>query len=88
MQAGLFLRDVLRRFNDPPVTMVHFQELLASYTRAQFRNQDIAFPWTGEFYNGETGEWRTDERDYNHSTYLDLIIAELAGLRPRNDEDP
>ena len=77
---------VLRRYDPPPIRLAHFQKLLVSYTMAQFRGQDMQFPWTGEFYNGDTGEWRTEERDYNHSTFIDIVVTELAGLRPRADQ--
>ena len=61
-------------------------ELFTSFTKAQYRNQDAAFPWTGEFYNGESGVWKTAERDYNHSTWLDILIPELIGLVPTSDD--
>ncbi len=60
-------------------------ELFSSFTKAQYRNQDPAYPWTGEYYNGESGAWKTAERDYNHSTWLDILIPELIGLVPRPD---
>ncbi|MBI5092765.1 MAG: hypothetical protein HZB26_10030 [Candidatus Hydrogenedentes bacterium] len=76
----------LRENKNPPMTTSNFFNLLQWFTMAQFRDQSLEFPWTGEYYNGDTGQWRTDERDYNHSTYLDIIIADMAGLRPRNDD--
>lgn len=76
----------LREFPGAPLSASDFYALFRSYTLAQFREQDPKFPWTGEYYNGDTGVWRTGERDYNHSTYLDLVIADWAGLRPRPDE--
>lgn len=76
----------LREFREGVVRLEHLGNLLESYTMAQFRDQDLTFPWTGEYYNGETGQWRTDQRDYNHSTYLDILIADIAGIRPRPDD--
>lgn len=76
----------IRDFDNPPLTADHFQALLSSFTLAQFREQKIEHPWTGEYYNGDTAVWRTDQRDYNHSTYLDIVIGDLAGLRPRPDD--
>ena len=76
----------LRQRRDGPLDLEHFHSLLVSYTNAQFLNQDVKTPWTGEYYNGDTGAWRTEERDYNHSTYLDILIGDLAGLRPRADD--
>jgi hypothetical protein len=69
-----------------PLTREKLWELFSSFTKAQYRDQDPTFPWTGEFYNGETGAWKTAERDYNHSTWLDILIPDLIGLVPRDDE--
>ena len=57
-------------------------------------------PWIDENLNPYTGDWiarsllrerrqKPEERgkDYNHSTYCDLIITGLVGLRPRPDDD-
>ena len=68
-----------------PLKPEHLWELFSSFTRAQYRDQDLLYPWTGEFYNGDTGEWKTAERDYNHSTWLDVLIPDLLGLVPRDD---
>ena len=38
-----------------------------------------------EHYNAETGEMLSDEPDYNHSFYIDLIIRQVAGLEPTED---
>jgi hypothetical protein len=70
-----------------PLTKEHLWSLFLSFTKAQYRNQDIGQPWTGEFYNGDTGRWKTAERDYNHSTWLDILIPELIGVFPRHDDD-
>ncbi len=64
----------------------HLWSLFLSFTKAQFRDQNLSNPWTGEFYNGETAKWKTAERDYNHSTWLDVLIPDLIGLVPRSDE--
>jgi len=69
-----------------PLERQHLWALFTSFTRAQFRNQDLRYPWTGEFYNGDTGQWKTAERDYNHSTWLDILIPDLLGLVPRDDD--
>jgi hypothetical protein len=68
-----------------PLKHEHLWALFSSFTKAQFRNQDPRYPWTGEFYNGDTGQWKTLERDYNHSTWLDILIPDLLGLVPRDD---
>ena len=52
-------------------------------------------PYTGAWLSRDILEkwgWRKDKggmergKDYNHSTYCDLVITGLAGLRPREDE--
>jgi hypothetical protein len=55
-------------------------------------------PWIDENLNPYTGEWiaramhqrgsASNERgkDYNHSSFCDLVISGLIGLRPRSDE--
>jgi hypothetical protein len=75
-----------RSIADSPLRKEHLWALFTSFTKAQFRNQDIRQPRTGEYYNGENGAWKTSERDYNHSTWLDILIPELIGLVPREDE--
>jgi hypothetical protein len=69
-----------------PLKKEHLWALFLSFTKAQFRDQDIGQPWTGEFYNGNNGQWKTGERDYNHSTWLDVLIPDLIGVVPRNDD--
>ncbi len=75
-----------RNISDSPLKPAHLWALFLSFTKAQYRNQDIEQPWTGEFYNGDNGQWKTAERDYNHSTWLDILIPELIGVVPRDDD--
>ncbi len=71
---------------DLPIDREHLWQLFYSFTRAQYREQDLAAPWTGEFYNGDNGKWQTAERDYNHSTWIDILLGDLVGLVPRGDD--
>lgn len=60
--------------------------VLKNYTKSQYKNGK---PWIAEDLNGITGKWIVDlPRSvwYNHSTYCDLIISGLIGLRPRSDD--
>ncbi len=68
------------------LTSRHLWDLFLSFTKAQYRGQDLADPWTGEFYDGETAAWKTAERDYNHSTWIDVLAADLIGIIPRADD--
>ena len=73
------------RSGPSPVTRADLYKLFHSFTLAQYKNQNYTYPWTGEYYNGLTGQWKTDQRDYNHSTYNDVLISELIGIEPRAD---
>ena len=46
-------------------------------------------PYIGEYLDETTGAWlmgdRERSRHYNHSTFADLVITGLAGLRPQDD---
>ncbi len=48
-------------------------------------------PYIGEYHDHETGAWlitgpkAARSRDYNHSTFCDLVITGLVGLIPRED---
>lgn len=76
----------LREYPKCDLTRKHLLNLFQSFTMAQYRNQDMRYPWTGEYYRTDTGEWLTGERDYNHSTWLDVLIPDLCGLVPRQDD--
>lgn len=70
-----------------------YLRLLARYARSHRRTlpDGRAVPWIDESLNPFTGEWIPTEgepprgRDYNHSTFCDLVITGLVGLRPRLD---
>ncbi len=79
------MANSLRDYAPSALTKEKLYSLFFSFTRAQYRHPDLETPWTGEFYNGDTGEWKTEQRDYNHSTWIDPLISDLIGLIPRND---
>ena len=57
-----------------------------TYTRSQRAN---GRPYIGEYLDEVTGDWinRKDRSAYyNHSTYADLLITGVIGLRPRADD--
>jgi hypothetical protein len=47
-------------------------------------------PYLGEYQDEKTGEWLKGDNPrssfYNHSTFCDLVIADLIGVKPRADE--
>lgn len=57
-----------------------FSEALRKYSLQHFRNSDIHQPYLVEHYNSDTGEALSDEVDYNHSYYLELILSHVAGI--------
>lgn len=57
-----------------------FGHLLREYSFLHFMNRDLSQPGIVEHYNSETGEPLSDEQEYNHSYYIDLIISHVAGL--------
>ena len=76
-----------------------FRQLPPSSQATSMERIESRQPWIDENLNPYTGDWiaRTllkqrrqapDERgkDYNHSTFCDLVITGLVGLRPRADD--
>lgn len=76
------MANSLRESGEGALKKTDLFALFKSFTEAQFKD---GHPWTGEFYNGETAEWKTGERDYNHSTWLDPLIHDLIGITPQPD---
>ncbi|HEV7924495.1 MAG TPA: glycosyl hydrolase family 65 protein, partial [Verrucomicrobiae bacterium] len=95
------LANLLDNYDQNAVSRNDYFDLLQIYTKSQHRQLDDGrvVPWIDEDLNPTNGDWiaRTllkqrgsiiPERgkDYNHSTYCDLIISGLVGLRPRADD--
>ena len=62
-------------------------DLLKTYTISQYKN---GYPWIAEDLHPLTGEWIVDyDRSihYNHSSYTDIVITGLAGIRPDDNDD-
>lgn len=82
------LANVLRDYAGAPVTKSDWFDAFLTYTRAQ--HDPDGNPYIGEYQDEKTGEWikvSNPERSryYNHSTYADLVISGVIGLRPRAD---
>lgn len=64
-------------------TYFHLMEL---YVESQYHR---GRPYVGEYLDEVTGTWLKGDQErsryYNHSTFNDLIITGLVGLRPRTD---
>jgi hypothetical protein len=94
------LANVFNDYPQNDISRADYFKVLAIYTRSQRLKlpDGRIIPWVDEDQNPMTGEWlaralkmrkpgfygRGDH--YNHSSYADLVITGLAGLRPRPDD--
>lgn len=63
-----------------------FAEFLRKYSLQHYRMHDINQPYLVEQYHAVTDEALSDEPDYNHSYYLELLIEHVAGLSVQEDK--
>lgn len=92
------LANLLNEQEQDYVTARDYVMLLNLYARSQYRKSDNGeyIPWIDENLNPFTGDWisrsmlqQRDQmpkergRDYNHSSFCDLVITGLIGLRPQ-----
>ena len=91
------LAEALRRDAAGPATCADYVAILHEYAAAQQRTRDdgSVVPWIDENQDPLTGTWLaraihfkqgvTNERgkDYNHSTFCDLVLSGLAGIVAR-----
>ena len=73
------LAEVSRRFGHRHDHL--FADLFGRYTRLMYRDGDIALPDVVEHYNSLTGAPISQEEDYFHSSWIDLVVTGLAGLQ-------
>ena len=95
------LANLLNREPQAIVTARDYFTVLHNYALSHRlkRPDGSVVPWIDENLNPRTGDWiartllmqrgnKIPERgkDYNHSTFCDLVISGLIGLRPRTDD--
>jgi hypothetical protein len=95
------MANLLDDYQENVVSAKDYFDLFKIYTKSQHRRlaDGRVVPWIDENLNPNNGDWiartllgqRGSEipergKDYNHSTYCDLVISGLAGLRPRADD--
>jgi hypothetical protein len=101
-QTLLALANVLNDYRQDIVTKADYLETLKIYTKSHRLRLDDGriVPWIDENLDPYTGQWlarlrklpssgkneRPRGKDYNHSSYCDLVISGLMGLRPRADD--
>ena len=77
-----------QKVSGSPLKREHLWELFSSFTKAQFRNQDLLYPWTGEFYNGDTGaveDGRARLQPFDLARHLDPRPARPGAARRSSD---
>ncbi|MBI3875654.1 MAG: glycoside hydrolase [Verrucomicrobia bacterium] len=81
------LANVLRDYPQSVVTPRDYFDCFLTYVRSHRFN---GRPYIGEYLDETTGAWlkgaQERSRYYNHSTFADLVITGIAGLRPRADD--
>ncbi len=80
------MANLLNNYKQDYVVDSNYFDLLETYVESQYYR---GRPYIGEYLDEKTGYWlKGDEersRYYNHSTFNDLVITGLVGLRPRAD---
>jgi hypothetical protein len=95
------MANLLDNYRQNVVNSQDYFDLLKIYTKSQHLKlpNGVVAPWIDEDLDPYSGVWiarkllaqRGSEipergKDYNHSTYCDLIITGVVGLRPRPDD--
>jgi hypothetical protein len=79
------MANLLNNYKQQYVSKKDYFDQLETLVKSQYVNGK---PYIGEYLDEKTGVWLKGEersRYYNHSTFNDLIITGLVGLRPRAD---
>lgn len=81
------LANLLNDYSQGYVTKDDYLDCIKQYADSQYRR---GRPYIGEYLDEVTGYWLKGENPrsdyYNHSTWADLIVTGLVGLRPREDD--
>jgi hypothetical protein len=77
------MANLLNNYQQNIVTAADYADLLHTYAATQFKD---GHPWVAEAADPDSGRWIYDATDhsehYFHSTFNDLVITGLIGLRP------
>jgi len=81
------LANVLRDYKQSTVSSRDYFDAFLTYVHSQHAGGK---PYIGEYLDETTGQWFDGKggrsRYYNHSTFADLLITGVVGLRPRSDD--
>jgi len=91
--------NLLNHYQQDFVGKKDYLDLVRIYAKSHHlkRPDGTVVPWIDEDLHPDTGEWiarsilekrgvKDRGKDYNHSSYCDLVISGLVGLRPRPDD--
>ncbi len=80
------MANLLNTRQSAPINRGNYFDHLETYVESQYYR---GRPYIGEYLDEKTGYWLKGDQErsryYNHSTFNDLIITGLVGLRPRED---
>lgn len=86
-QTMTALANFINNYEQDIVAKEDYYQLMDLYVESQYYR---GRPYIGEYLDESTGYWLMGDRErsryYNHSTFNDLVITGLVGLRPRADE--
>lgn len=86
-QTMTALANFMENYDQQIVSKEDYYTLMDLYVESQYYR---GRPYIGEYLDETTGYWLMGDRErsryYNHSTFNDLLITGLVGLRPREDE--
>jgi len=85
-QTMTAMANLMNNYQQSVVNDSLYFRLMETYVESQYHR---GRPYIGEYLDETHGYWLKDDQErsryYNHSTFNDLMITGLAGLRPRND---
>jgi hypothetical protein len=99
-QTLVALANLLNNYKQEVIGPQEYFNTLMAYARSHkyIRKDGTSVSWIDESLNPDTGKWiinwqnqggrfpNTRGCHYNHSTFCDLVITGLVGLRPREDD--
>ncbi|WP_349322687.1 MGH1-like glycoside hydrolase domain-containing protein [Asticcacaulis sp. MM231] len=80
------MANLLNNYKQSVVSKGDYFQVLKSFTTSQFKD---GRPFIAEANHPDTGKWQIvagHSEEYFHSSYVDLVVTGLAGLRPRADD--
>ena len=87
-QTMTAMANFINNYDQNVVDNSTYFDLMELYVESQYHR---GRPYIGEYHDEVTGYWLKGDQErsryYNHSTFNDLIITGLVGLRPQDNND-